>query len=42
MISTVALKHEKIGKNPRRMTKIKSFLDKYNWEGTKYPSEKMD
>ena len=24
------------------MTKIKTFVDKYNWEGINYPSEKND
>ena len=27
---TVALNHEKIGKNPQRITKIKPFIDTYN------------
>ena len=24
------------------MTKIKSFINKYNWEGINYPSQKAD
>ena len=24
--------------NPQRITKIKPFIDKYNWEGIKHPS----
>ena len=29
-------------KNSERITKIKPFMDKYNWEGINYPSEKDD
>ena len=39
---TVALNHEEIGKHPERITKIKPFINKYNWEGINYPSEKED
>ena len=38
---TVALNHEEIGKNPERITKIKSFINKYNWEGINYPTKKI-
>ena len=31
---------KKIKKDPQRITKIKPFIDKYNWEGRNYPSEK--
>ena len=31
---TVALNHEEIKK---RITKIKPFINKYNWEGINYP-----
>ena len=27
-------------KTCRRISKIKSFINKYNWNGIKYPSEK--
>ena len=37
---TVALNHEEVRKDPRGITKIKPFIDKYNWEGINYPSEK--
>ena len=37
---TVALNHEEIGKHPERITKIKSFINKYNWEGINYPTKK--
>ena len=41
-VVTVALDHEEIGKHPERIAKIKLFLNKYNWEGTNYPSGKDD
>ena len=28
---TVALNHDKINKNPQRVSKIKLFIDQYNW-----------
>ena len=39
---TSALNHEKIEKHPGRITKIKLFIDTYNWKGIHYPSEKDD
>ena len=39
---TVALNHEEIGKHSGRITKNKSFINKYNWEGIHLPSEKDD
>ena len=39
---TVAVNHEKIGKNPERISKIKTFIDKYNWEGINFLSEEDD
>ena len=39
---TVALDHEKIGVHPERITKIKSFINKYNWEKINYLPEKDD
>ena len=33
----VALNHEKIGKNSKRMTKIKPLINKFNWEGINFP-----
>ena len=29
-------------KDPERITKIKPFINKYNWEGINFPSEKDD
>ena len=40
--ATLALNHKEIGKDSRRITKIKPFIDKYNWEGVNYPLEKDD
>ena len=39
---TVALNHEEIEKHPQKIKKIKPFIDKYNWQGINYPSEKDD
>ena len=39
---TVVLNHEKIGENHERITKTKSFINKYNWEEINFPSEKDD
>ena len=35
---TVALNDQNIGKNPQIITKIKSFIDRYNWEETDFAS----
>ena len=40
--ATITLNHEKIGKHPDRISTIKPFIDKYNWEGINYTSEKDD
>ena len=39
---TLALNQKEIDKNSERITKSKLFIDKYNWKGTNYPSEKDD
>ena len=39
---TVPLNNEEIKKGPQRIIKIKPFINKYNWEGTKFSSEKDD
>ena len=39
---TVRLNNEEIGLNAGRITKMKPFIDKYNWEQIIYPSEKDD
>ena len=35
---TVVLNHEEIGKHSQRITKTKSFINKYSWEGINFPS----
>ena len=37
---TVALNHEKIKKDPQSITKIKPFINKYNWKEINFPSKK--
>ena len=32
-VVAVASNYEEIKKNPQRITKIKAFINKYNWEG---------
>ena len=39
---TVTLNHEEIKTNPQRITKIKTFINRCNWEGINFPSEKDD
>ena len=39
---TVALNHEKIKNDPQRITKIKPFIDQYNWKEINFPSHKKD
>ena len=39
---TIVLNHEEIKEDPQRITEIKHFINKYNWEGIKFPSEKHD
>ena len=39
---TVTLSHEKIRKNPERLSKIKPFVDKYNLKGINYLSKNDD
>ena len=36
------LNHEKVGKNPKRITKIKSFINKYKWKRINFLSEEDD
>ena len=39
---TLALNLDKIKKNPQRASKIKPFIEKYNWEGINFPSTSKD
>ena len=41
-VITVALNHERIGKNLQRITKIKPFIDTYSWNDLKLPSHSND
>ena len=41
-VVAVVVNSEEIGKHAERITKIKSFINKYNWEGINFPSEKDD
>ena len=36
------LNHEEIKKDPQRVTKIKPFINKYDWEGISFSLEKDD
>ena len=36
----VALNHEEIWKNPKRITKVNPLLNKYKWKGINFPSKK--
>ena len=40
--STVALNCEKIKKDPQRISKIKPFIDQYNWKETDFPLRTKD
>ena len=39
---TVTLNHKEIGKHSERIIKIEPFINKYNWNGINFPSEKDD
>ena len=39
---TVALNHERIKKDPQRISKIKPFIDQYNWKEIEFPSHSKD
>ena len=39
---TVALDYEKIQKDPQRISKIKPFIDQYNWKEIDFPSHSKD
>ena len=40
--ATVALNYEEIKKDSQRITKIKPFINKYNWERINFPSKQDD
>ena len=39
---TVALNHEQIKSHPERISRIKLFIDQYNWKKISFPSHKED
>ena len=39
---TVALDCQNIKNNPERTSKIKSFIDQYNWKEIDFPSDEKD
>ena len=39
---TVALNHEQIKKNPQKISRIKPFIDQYNWKEIDFPSHRQD
>ena len=39
---TVTLNHDKINKHPQRVSKIKPFIDQYNWNHIDFPSTSKD
>ena len=39
-VVAVALNHEEIKKDPQEITKMKTFINIYNWDGISYSSEK--
>ena len=39
---TVALNHKETKKDPQRISKIKSFINKYNWKDIEFPSHPKD
>ena len=39
---TAALNHQNIEKNPQRISKIKPFIDQYNWKEIDFPSDSKD
>ena len=39
---TIALNHERTKKDPQRISKIKPFIDNYNWKDKEFPSHSKD
>ena len=39
---TVALNHKQIKSHPERISKIKPFIDQYNWKEIDFPSHSKD
>ena len=41
-VITVALNHDKINRNPQRISKIKPFIERYNCNGIEFPATSKD
>ena len=39
---TVALNHDKINRDPQGISKIKPFIERYNWNGIEFPATSKD
>ena len=39
---TVALNRHKINRDPQRISKIKPFIEQYNWNGIEFPATSKD
>ena len=39
---TVALNSDKINRDPQRISKIKPFIEQYNWNGIEFPATSKD
>ena len=39
---TLALNHDKIDRNPQRISKIRPFVDQYNWRDIEFPATSKD
>ena len=39
---TVALNYQNVKKDPKRISKIKPFINQYNWKEIDFPSEQED
>ena len=39
---TLALNYDKIDRNPQRISKIKPFIEEYNWKDIDFPSKSKD
>ena len=40
--TTLALNHDKINKHPQRISRIKPFIENYNWNDINFPATKKD
>ena len=40
--TTAALNHQNIGRDLQRISKIKPFINQYNWKEIEFPTEQKD